>query len=86
MKLCETKINKGVLARLASLNIYTVAELKKIGATKAYILMLEHSDKNLPRCYNLYDPAAIIMGLNTWRDLSRSQKEKLDEEIISSQK
>ena len=83
MQLTETCLNKGAQKRLEALGITTLAQLEKLGAVKAYLKMKDaFPDQTLPKCYNLYDPYAVLKGYRKgWKGLSESEKSFLSQEV-----
>ena len=78
-QLSDTALNKGALKRLAAMGIYTVQQLSKFGAVNAYSQMRKQFPKaSLPKCYNYYDPAAILKGKSGWKSLTVKEKSELD--------
>lgn len=70
-------IGKTVAAKLYTLGITNEAELKKLGAAKAYQWLSEQSpNQHLPVCYYLYSLEGAIQNRH-WRDLSENEKVQL---------
>jgi len=70
-------IGKTVASRLHELGVTNEAELKKLGAAKAYKWLSEkNSDKHLPVCYYLYSLEGAIQNRH-WDNFSEKEKAKL---------
>lgn len=70
-------IGKTVAARLHEIGVTNEAELKKLGAAKAYKWMSDKTpDKHLPVCYYLYSLEGAIQNKH-WDDFSEAEKAKL---------
>lgn len=70
-------IGKTVASRLHEIGITTEAELKKLGAAKAYKwLSQQNPDKHLPVCYYLYSLEGALQDKH-WDDLSEKEKKSL---------
>ncbi len=70
-------IGKTVAARLHEIGIKDEAELRKLGAVKAYKLLYEKDpQKRLPVCYYLYSLEGALRNTH-WDALSEKQKTKL---------
>lgn len=72
-------IGKTLAEKLNEIEIYNEADLKKIGAAKAYQWLVSRAEKNLPVCYYLYSLEGALQDKG-WRDLSESQKQKLKQQ------
>ncbi|MFK7864505.1 MAG: TfoX/Sxy family DNA transformation protein [Pseudohongiellaceae bacterium] len=63
-----------VAARLHELGITNEAELRELGAAKAYKWLSEkHPDKHLPVCYYLYSLEGALQNRH-WDDFSENEK------------
>jgi len=70
-------IGKTVASRLHELGITNEAELRKLGAAKAYKWLSDQNpDKHLPVCYYLYSLEGAIKDKH-WDDFSEKEKTKL---------
>jgi len=70
-------IGKTVSCRLHELGVTKEAELKKLGAAKAYKWLSEQTpNKHLPVCYYLYSLEGAIQNKH-WNELSEKEKQKL---------
>ncbi|MEQ3635098.1 TfoX/Sxy family DNA transformation protein [Alcanivorax sp.] len=70
-------IGKTVASRLHELGITNEAELRKLGAAKAYKWLSDQNpDKHLPVCYYLYSLEGAIKD-KYWDDFSEKEKTKL---------
>lgn len=70
-------IGKTVASRLHEIGITNEAELRKVGAAKAYKWLSEQNpDKHLPVCYYLYSLEGAIQDKH-WDAFSEKEKTKL---------
>lgn len=70
-------IGKTLASRLHALGITNEAELKKLGAAKAYQwLSDQHPEKHLPVCYFLYSLEGAIKDKH-WNEFSEKEKTEL---------
>lgn len=70
-------IGSTVASRLHELGITNEAELRELGAVKAYKWLSEqHPNKRLPVCYYLYSLEGAIQNRH-WDDFSEEEKSKL---------
>lgn len=69
-------IGKTLSSRLQGIGIYTLEDLKKTGAVKAFQFLQEKSPQTLPLCYYLYSFQAALKGIK-WTDLTETEKRKL---------
>jgi len=69
-------IGKTLAEKLNEIEIYTKADLNKVGAAKAYQWLNAKASKKLPVCYYLYSLEGALQDKD-WRDLSESQKQTL---------
>ena len=70
-------IGKTVASRLHELGITNEAELKELGAAKAYLWLSEKKpDKHFPVCYYLYSLEGAIQNRH-WDDFSEYEKTQL---------
>lgn len=70
-------IGKTVAKRLHDIGITNEAQLKQLGAVKAYQAMsAQHSGRNLPVCYYLYSLEGAIQDRH-WNDFSEGEKTAL---------
>lgn len=63
-------------ARLAKIDVFTRADLARMGPARAYRFMNEEAGKKLPVCYNLYSLEAALRDVD-WRQLSEAEKQDL---------
>ena len=70
-------IGKVVASKLHEIGITNEAELRKLGAAKAYKgLSNQYPDKHLPVCYYLYSLEGALKNKH-WDDFSEKEKTKL---------
>lgn len=69
-------IGKTLAKKLNEIEVYTKADLKKIGAVKAYQWLGDKSPNKLPVCYYLYSLEGALQNKD-WRDLSDEHKHSL---------
>ena len=62
--------------RLAAIGVFTLADLTRVGAAKAYRRMNEEAGKRLPLCCNLFNLEAALRDVD-WRQLSDEEKQAL---------
>ena len=75
-------IGPKIYERLSSVGIQSLRELKKIGATKAYLkIKKKHPNESIPRCYYLYSLEGALRKVD-WRKLSPSTKKRLLESVV----
>jgi hypothetical protein len=73
-------IGATIADRLKNANIFTLADLRRVGPAEAYQrLRLNDPTATLPVCYYLYSLYAALEGKD-WRQLTASEKRKLREE------
>lgn len=68
-----------IRARLHEIGVNTAAELKRLGAARAYNQLCKTAGKKLPRCYYLYSLEAALRGVH-WTSLSSRDKQRLVDE------
>jgi len=70
-------IGPTIANRLYEIGVYTLADLKQMGAEKAYLkIKANFPDKTLPVCYYLYSFEGALLDIH-WNDVPEERKKEL---------
>jgi DNA transformation protein len=70
-------IGPTIAKRLNEIGVYTIVDLQKIGASKAYLkIKTKYLEKTIPVCYYLYSFEGALLGIH-WDDVPQKRKEEL---------